>query len=176
MPFKHNNYGATFLGPVWIPKVYNGRDHTFFMISSDNSKFRGASQIRLYTSPTAEFLNGDFSELRTATGAIADHYDPATTVIGANGAATRQPFAGDIIPQATNEPRAQQVAAIMPPPNRPGQDANFVGRGGNAIFDNTFLNVKIDHRFNDQHSISTSSNYTQLPRSPTTILTSTRRC
>ena len=33
-----------------------------------------------------------------------------------------------------------------------------------AIFDNTFLNVKIDHRFNDKHRISTSSNYTQLPR------------
>jgi hypothetical protein len=51
LPFKHNNYGATFLGPIWIPKIYNGRDHTFFMISSDNSgKFRGASRVR-FTRP-----------------------------------------------------------------------------------------------------------------------------
>jgi hypothetical protein len=164
LPFKHNNYGFTFLGPVWIPKVYDGRDHTFFMISSDNSKFRGASQIRLYTSPTAEFINGDFSALRTAAGAVRTIYDPATTVIGANGSSTRQPFAGNIIPKARMSRVAQQVAAIIPKPNRPGLDANFVGRGGNAIFDNTFLNVKLDHRFNEKHSISTSSNYTQLPR------------
>ena len=164
LPFKHNNYGFSFLGPVWIPKIYNGHDRTFFMISSDNSKFRGASQIRLYTSPTTAFLNGDFSALRTAAGAIRTIYDPATTVINANGTATRQPFAGNIIPGARISRVAQQVAAIIPPPNRPGQDANFVGRGGNAIFDNTFLNVKLDHRFNSRHSISTSSNYTQLPR------------
>jgi outer membrane receptor protein involved in Fe transport len=164
LPFRHNNFGGTFLGPIWIPKVYNGRDRTFFMVSSDNSIFRGASQIRLYTSPTPEFLNGDFSNLRTATGAPRIIYDPATTVVDASGAAARQPFAGNIIPRARMSRIAQQVAALIPPPNRPGQDANFLGRGGAAIFDNTFFNTKIDHHFNEKHSLSWSFNYTQLPR------------
>jgi hypothetical protein len=164
LPFRHNNFGATFTGPVWIPKIYNGRDRTFFMVSSDNSRFRGASQIRVYTSPPAEFLNGDFSNLRTASGAPRLIYDPATTVVDANGVATRQPFVGNVIPRARMSRIAQQVAALIPLPNRPGQDANFVGRGGAAIFDNTFFNAKIDHRFNEKHSISTSANHTQLPR------------
>jgi hypothetical protein len=164
LPFRHNNFGATFTGPVWIPKVYKGRDRTFFMISSDNSIFRGASQIRLYTSPSVPFLNGDFSSLRTAAGQPRIIYDPATTIVDGNGVASRQPFAGNIIPRPRLSRVAQQVAALIPPPNRPGQDANFVGRGGAAIFDNTFLNTKLDHRFNDKHSISWSFNYTQLPR------------
>ena len=87
LPFRHNNFGATISGPVWIPKIYKGRDRTFFMISSDNSRFRGASQIRLYTSPPTEFIAGNFSSLRTAAGAPRTIYDPATTVINANGTA-----------------------------------------------------------------------------------------
>ena len=99
LPFRHNNFGATFTGPVWIPKIYNGRDRTFFMVSSDNSRFRGASQIVVYTSPPAEFLRGDFSSLRTASGAPRIIYDPATTVSDGRGGVTRQPFANNVIPQ-----------------------------------------------------------------------------
>jgi hypothetical protein len=164
LPFRHNNFGGTVAGPVWIPKLYSGRDRTFFMISSDNSRFRGASQIRVYTSPPSEFLRGDFSSLRTASGAPRLIYDPGTTVINANGSASRQPFEGNLIPRARMSRVAAQVAGLVPAPNRPGQDANFVGRGGAARLDNTFLNAKIDHRFSPAHSVSTSANHTQLPR------------
>ena len=164
LPFKHNNFGGTISGPIWIPKVYDGHDRTFFMVSSDNSRFRGASQIRVYTSPTADFIGGNFSALRTAAGLPRAIYDPGTTVIDANGVATRQPFAGNIIPKARMSRVAQQVAALIPLPNRLGQDSNFVSRAGAAIFDNTFLNAKLDHRFNEKHSLSWSYNYTQLPR------------
>jgi len=164
LPFKHNNFGGTISGPIWIPKIYNGHDRTFFMVSSDNSRFRGASQIRVYTSPTADFIAGNFSTLRTAAGLPRAIYDPATTVIDANGVATRQPFTGNIIPKTRMSRIAQQVAALIPLPNRPGQDANFVSRAGAAIFDNTFLNAKVDHRFNEKHSLSWSFNHTQLPR------------
>lgn len=164
LPFRHNNFGGTISGPIWIPKVYDGHDRTFFMVSSDNSIFRGASQIRVYTSPPTAFLNGDFSTLRTAAGVQRLIYDPATTVIDANGLATRQPFVGNIIPASRMSRVARQVAALIPAPNLAGQDANFVGRGGAAIFDNTFVNGKLDHRFNENHSISFSFNHTQLPR------------
>jgi hypothetical protein len=164
LPFRHNNFGGTISGPVYIPKIYNGRDRTFFMASGDGSLFRGTSVVRLYTSPSAEFLRGDFSSLTTAGGQPRLIYDPATGVPDGRGGVTRTPFPGNIIPQERMSPIARQVAALIPPPNRPGNDANFVGRGGAAKLDNTFFNTKIDHRFTSQHSISSSFNYTDLPR------------
>src|SRR5947209_3071535 len=44
LPFHQNNFGVTVSGPVWIPRLYNGRNRTFIMVSSDNGFFRGASQ------------------------------------------------------------------------------------------------------------------------------------
>src|SRR5258708_19784967 len=60
LPFQQNNFGGTLLGPVWLPKIYKGTNRTFFMASSDNSIFRRASQIVVYTTPTLHFLKGNF--------------------------------------------------------------------------------------------------------------------
>jgi len=164
LPFRHNNFGGTVSGPVYIPKIYNGRDRTFFMASGDGSIFRGTSVVRLYTSPSAEFLRGDFSTLTTSTGQRRLIYDPTTGVPDGRGGVTRTPYVGNLIPLDRMSPIARQIAALIPPPNRPGNDANFVGRGGAAKLDNTFFNTKIDHRFTSSHSISSSFNYTDLPR------------
>jgi hypothetical protein len=164
LPFRHNNFGGTVSGPVYLPGLYAGRNRTFFMASLDRSIFRGTSVVRVYTSPTEAFLRGDFSALRTPTGQLRPIYDPATTVPDGRGGFTRQPFPGNIIPEDRISPIARQVAALIPPPNLPGIDSNFVGRGGAAVLDNTFFNTKIDHRFSQNHSISGSFNYTHLPR------------
>ena len=164
LPFRHNNFGGTITGPVYIPKLYNGKDRTFFMVSGDGSLFRGTSIVRVYTSPSAEFLRGDFSALRTSGGQPRPIYDPNTGVSDGRGGVTRTPFAGNVIPQNRISPIARQVAALIPPPNLPGTDANFVGRGGAAKLDNTFFNSKVDHRFSEKHSIAASFNYTDLPR------------
>lgn len=164
LPFKQNNFGGTILGPVYLPGVYNGKDRTFFMFSSDNSLFRGTSQVVLYTSPTQAFLNGDFSTLRTAQGALRTIYDPATNVDDGRGGVTRSPFPGNVIPANRIDPISKQVAALYPLPNRPGNDTNLVGRGGATYLNNYAWNAKVDHRFNHRHSISVSSNYTQIPR------------
>ncbi len=163
-PFNQNNFGGTVSGPVYIPYLYDGRDRTFFMFSGDGSIFRGTSNVRVYTSPTKEFLKGDFSQLKTATGQLRPIYDPATTKPDGKGGVTREVFPGNIIPDSRISPISRQVAALIPAPNRPGTDANFVGREGAASLNNTFLSTKVDHRFNAKHSISSSFNYTQLPR------------
>jgi len=159
-PFHQNNFGGTISGPVYIPFLYDGRDRTFFMISGDGSIFRGTSNVRLYTSPTADFLKGDFSQLKTAAGQQRLIYDPATTQPDGK----RTPFPNNIIPASRISSIAQKVAALIPPPNLPGTDTNFSGREGAATLDNTFLSMKGDHRFNSKHSIMFSYNYTQLPR------------
>jgi hypothetical protein len=157
LAFQQNNFGGTVSGPI-------RRDRTFFMSSLDLSYFRGASSVVVYTSPSAEFLKGDFSQLRTSSGAFRPIYDPGTTVSDGRGGVTRQPFSGNVIPAARISPITRQVAEMYPLPNRPGIDSNFLGRGGPAIYDNYFWVSRIDHRFNDKHSISGSYNFTFVPR------------
>lgn len=164
LPFRHNNFGGTVSGPVRIPGLYDGESRTFFMASYDRSIFRGTSIVRAYTSPTEAFLRGDFSNLRLPNGQQRIIYDPATGVSDGRGGVIRQPFPNNIIPEDRLSPIAKQVAALIPAPNRPGTDANFVGRAGAAVLDNTFFNTKIDHRFTPRHSVSGSFNYTHLPR------------
>jgi Carboxypeptidase regulatory-like domain/TonB dependent receptor len=88
--FRQNEYGGDVGGPVWIPKLYNGKDKTFFFAAYEGwrySKAAGAS----YISPTEAELNGDFSNssIVTSTGAPALLYNPFTTT-GTAGNYTRQ--------------------------------------------------------------------------------------
>ena len=62
-PLKQNEYGGTFGGPVWIPKLYNGRDKTFFFVDYTGFAYRpSANNATLTTIPNA-FRSGDFSQL-----------------------------------------------------------------------------------------------------------------
>ncbi len=72
--FHQNQFGATVSGPVFIPKVYNGRNRTFFLFGYEGWRFNQAAQTR-YRVPTAQELSGDFSN------SILQQkiYDPATT-------------------------------------------------------------------------------------------------
>lgn len=164
LPFNQNNFGATVSGPVFLPKLYNGKDRTFFMFSTDNSLFRGTSQVVLYTSPSQAFLSGNFSTLRTAQGQPRPIYDPATNMADGRGGVTRLPFPGNVIPGGRIDPISRQVAALYPAPNRPGDDTNFVGRGGATFLNNYAWNTKADHRIGGKHTLSASANYTQIPR------------
>ena len=72
--FRQNQFGAMLSGPVFLPKLYNGRNRTFFTFAYEGWRFTQASQIK-YTVPTDAELAGDFSDA-TLTNPI---YDPATT-------------------------------------------------------------------------------------------------
>jgi hypothetical protein len=74
-PFRQNEFGGTVGGPILIPKLYNGRNRTFFFFSYEGWRYTQAAESR-YNVPTAAELNGDFSH-STLNQPI---YDPATTV------------------------------------------------------------------------------------------------
>ena len=47
--YKQNDFGATMGGPVWIPKVYHGKDKTFFFFSYEGFRNRaGANGVDVY--------------------------------------------------------------------------------------------------------------------------------
>ncbi len=63
-PYRQNQYGGTLSGPVWIPKLLNGRDRIFFMANYEGFKSRTTS-TNFFTSMTPEMRRGDFSVVTT---------------------------------------------------------------------------------------------------------------
>lgn len=114
-PFKWNQYGFTLGGPVWIPKVFNGRNRLFFM--SNYESFRQRRQVQaLYNLPSAAMRTGDFSEL-LSRGTIL--YDPNTRVVNPDGTVTATAFPGNIIPTNRIDPFAKKLLEFYPVPNAP---------------------------------------------------------
>jgi hypothetical protein len=74
-PFRQNEYGGSVGGPILIPKLYDGRNRTFFFFTYEGWRYTQAAQSR-YVVPTAAELAGDF------THSLLNQpiYDPATTV------------------------------------------------------------------------------------------------
>jgi hypothetical protein len=58
---RRNDYGFTFGGPVRIPKLYNGRDRTFFFVNFEQFRQANVSSNGVATVPTLAYRAGDFS-------------------------------------------------------------------------------------------------------------------
>jgi hypothetical protein len=115
---RWNQPGFVIDGPVRIPKVYNGKDKTFFMFNME--WIRNASPLP-YTAfyPTAAERTGDFSSLVNSTGAPVVIYDQLTPAL-TNGQYLRQPFAGNLIPSNRINPIGKALINDYPLPNLPG--------------------------------------------------------
>ena len=118
--FKNNTFGFELDGPIRIPKVIDGRNKAFFLISYEGLREHAAGgEIR--TLPTPEQLKGDFSKLYDDNGNLVTIYDPLSTHLGPDGKTyVRTPFIGNVIPTNRINPVAANVAAFYPPPNLPG--------------------------------------------------------
>ncbi len=146
-PFNSHQFGFSVGGPVWLPKLYNGRNRTFFFADYQGTLSRSPSNFT-GTVPLESWKQGDFSDLRTASGAPITIYDPLTisSQPDAQGNYTRQPFAGNRIPQDRMDPVAVNLLSYYPAPNTtptnpytqinnffksqisPGKAHNFTGR------------------------------------------------
>jgi hypothetical protein len=91
-------------GPVWIPKIYNGRNRTFFYFASDNDLRPVTPASILNTVPTALETKGDFSQIPQVI------YDPRSTA-GSGAAATRSPFPGE---RDSHQPVQQDLSEYYP--------------------------------------------------------------
>ncbi len=156
------DYGFTFGGPVWIPKVYNGRDRTFFFFNYEGYRQREQVSGTLQTLPTEAFRNGDFSSLLTGRILNTDPlgrnimenaiYDPLTTRT-VNGQVVRDPFLNNIIPADRFDPVAAKIQALIPKPTRPGNINNW-DQSYPIVRDQGIPSIKIDHSLNSKTKIS----------------------
>ncbi|MFL6414868.1 MAG: carboxypeptidase regulatory-like domain-containing protein, partial [Bryobacteraceae bacterium] len=165
--YKQNDFGATFGGPVWIPKLYNGKNKTFFFFSYEGFRNRAGANGQTFTVPTAEMYNGNFANWVTAAGAQIPIFDPRTQVRNQNGTWTRSQFPGNVIPAMAFSGQALQALKAFQgggPPlvgnngARPGTVAyiqgNYYENTGTNVFPVNKASIKGDHLFNDKHRIS----------------------
>ena len=113
-PHKQNQYGFTLGGPIFAPKLYDGRNKTFFFFSYEGGRRREAGSASALV-PTLAERNGDFSDWRDAGGNLVPIYDPTTQVGDAPG--TRQTFSGNQIPASRISAIAKNYMNLLPQPN-----------------------------------------------------------
>jgi len=147
----HQRWGGTMTGPVVIPKLYNGRNKTFWSFGYEglyikrNLGFTG-------TVPTPAQRRGDFSELLRLESQY-QIYDPLTTAAAPGGRFSRQPIPGNVIPAQRLNAVALNLLKYWPEQNQPGtSDARqnyFRTRDINR--DNRNLVLRLDHNFSEKH-------------------------
>jgi len=112
---RNNIWGASGGNPIIKNKLFNFFAYEQWRVTQPSSKEE--------TLPTDAEKNGDFSQQLTPQGALQPIYDPLTTVFDPNtNTATRQPFAGNIIPQSRMDPTAVKLMSYLWSPNNPGDD------------------------------------------------------
>src|ERR1051325_11585209 len=137
---KRSQFGGTIGGPVLIPRVYNGKDKTFFFFGYQGTTLRNLKGSSSAFVPTPANINGDFSALLSAT-APANPLRKATTIVDP---LTNQPFTGNRIPSSRFDPASIKLLNYLPT------------AGGNG---SVFYTKPISQNFNEEvvkldHSIS----------------------
>ncbi|MBK9171254.1 MAG: TonB-dependent receptor [Bryobacterales bacterium] len=127
-PNKRNQFGFVVSGPVMLPKLYNGKDRTFFMMSWEWQRQRNGTTSTALV-PTAQERTGDF------TGLGATIVDPFT----------KTPFAGNRIPESRINRTGRGLLDLYPLPNNPDPARNFVNAPLRR-FDTSVPAFRVDHQ------------------------------
>lgn len=159
---RKNDYGLTFGGPVWIPKLYNGRDKTHFFFGWEQFR-QTQGAVTTSTVPTAAERQGDFSDLLGApltsggspvinpcdgtpmfAGQIFDPQTTQTVLVGGQQQMCRTAFPGNVIPQSDFSQVGQNILAHYPAPQNASPTLNYVFPFSFPILDTT-MTVRADH-------------------------------
>jgi hypothetical protein len=150
----YHRFGGTLGGPVYLPKMYDGRDRSFFFFAYERLKDNQA-EPQLFTVPTEAYRRGDFSALLNQTLPIRI-YDPASSCHApSNCAVTRTAFANNIIPTARLNPVAVAYLNLYPLPNIAGNADGTNNYFSNQVRHSNYRSwiTRLDHRINESNSI-----------------------
>ncbi len=155
-PDRQNDFGGTFGGPVWIPKLYNGHDRTFFFFSWEQFRQTVGGPVTS-TVPTAAERTGDFSQFLQTNNVLGTNpcdgtpvyygqiFDPSTTRV-VNGRPCRTAFPGNIIPPGKISPVATNILKYYPAPQNSDIVNNYTLNSPYPI-NNTTYTIRIDEKF-----------------------------
>lgn len=156
-PFRYNQFGGAIGGPLSIPKLYNGKDRTFFFYNYEDWRYIRTTNV-VSSTPIDSWRGGDFSNYFDNTGKLIPIYNTLTTRANPGGSgAVRDVFPNNIIPPALLDKTTLAFLRYYPLPNRTATNSfsqvnNFLG----TVKENRDMQqhtVKVDHRFNDKNSV-----------------------
>jgi hypothetical protein len=163
--YHYNQFGFSAGAPVFIPKVFNGKNRIFWFFAYEGLKdsdpstspIEGSNPLVYATVPTAAERSGDFSALLplSTSGTSYVLYDPATGVVSGSHV-SRTPFVNNIIPQSRLNPVALNLLKYFPLPNTAGlangQQNYVVDTIDSDGYDNEM--GRLDINFSDRNKLS----------------------
>ena len=164
---RKNDYGGTLGGPVWIPKVYNGRNKLLFFFSWEQINYnRGATTTA--TVPTQQELAGDFSNpaIFNKNNVLGTNpcdgtpiyqgqiFDPSTTRV-VNGVECRTAYPGNVITGGFSA-AATKLLSYFPAPTNPNAVFNNFQFSSSSPLTNTTYTVRIDANLTAKQKIWSS--------------------
>jgi hypothetical protein len=154
-PVTHfNQYGVTGGGPIYIPKVFDGKNKLFWFFAFEGLKDSQPNPT-FTTVPTDLEKQGNFSQVLAADGSSAQLYDPYSGVLSGS-TLTRTAYPNNVIPSTELSPVAKAYLQYYPEPNitpvRPDGYENF---GSSATTNDDFNNElgRIDYNMSGRSRI-----------------------
>ncbi len=172
---RRNDFGGTLGGPVYIPKIYDGHDKTFFFFNYE--QYLETTQYGFTdTVPTVDYLKGDFSKISpngtcslcaaygirtTALSAVDalgrpmyanEIYDPASRYLTSSGLGVANPFPGNII-TGPFSPSTLKMEELLPK----AQNSNLTGNYSANVPGSRYSAIpsfKIDHNLSAKDKLS----------------------
>jgi hypothetical protein len=163
--YKQHDFGISAGGPIYIPKIINGKNKSFFFASYEGFRNRIGAATRAASVPTLEMYNGDFSNWVDKDGTLIPIYDPGTLSADRK---TRTQFPGNKIPLNRFDPLASKLIGVyasgpngqLKPNNgaRPGTldyvQNNFLITQGTEVNPWDKFSVKGDHIFSEKDRLT----------------------
>ena len=154
-----NDFGFLVAGPVWLPKVYNGRDKTFFMFNYEGFRFTtGGSSLSSF--PNSDFLAGNLSALCSGSASFNSAgicSDPALQIYDPT---THSPISNDTL---TNDPNYSESSVMSKVfgyvPKTNGNLTNNVMQFTSSKTLADIIDVKIDQNVSNKQRISVGVDY-----------------
>jgi hypothetical protein len=170
---RRNDYGFTLGGPVRIPKIYNGRDKTFFFFNFEQFRQTTVTNNGVATMPIPAYTTGDFAAallpfFQVCPGpstptAVLDKvpcyaantiFDPTTRHTLANGTVVENPFQGNSIAFSRLDPVALLLQSVFPAPNAPGLLNNYNIPPYSNFRHTTIPSIKMDQSLTSKMKLS----------------------
>jgi hypothetical protein len=162
---RRNDYGFLLGGPIWIPRLYDGHDRSFFFFNFEQFRESQTITTGLATVPTLAYRQGDFSAAQLGRLTIAGQpasdglgnplfqnavYDPATERFAPDGSIVRLQYPGNRIPLTDMDPVAARIQNMIPLP-RGSRATQLINNYEIPPYENyrhtTIPSFKIDHSF-----------------------------
>ncbi|MCX6627974.1 MAG: carboxypeptidase regulatory-like domain-containing protein [Candidatus Solibacter sp.] len=153
------NPGGSVGGPIYIPKVYDGRNKAFFFFAYERSSNRNGQSTSLVTAPLDEFKSGDFRKLVDSAGKMVQLYDPFDS-------------AGNVIPNSADRPilqcngvpnvicanridaTAKLLVAMLPSPDNPNLLTNNYRSRSYSTSRSGLPSIKLDYVISEKHRVN----------------------